>query len=202
MIMAKTVDNVITVKLSAALKRAAEAYGAAEGKRRILERLESRELRAFGFRKNSNELILIPVEFWQDKPVDDPIRSEAYGCRSYYQVHINWDEGSAWREDGDEAYYGIQLAREGFDQLLPPGSIGASPVGKDAMQPKDWLTAEVARIKVTREIDPRTKTELAQSLEGRIEAAARRGEVTKPVGYRHIVNNLGAWGLWPISSVQ
>jgi hypothetical protein len=196
MIMAKAVDNVITVKLSAALKRAAEAYGAAEGKRRILETLKSGELHALGFRKHSNKLIPILAQFWQDKPVDHPID---YGGLPYRRVYIDWDEGSArWNWNDDDVTFGIQLAREDFDKLLPPGSIGASPVGKDAMKPKDWLTAEVKRIKVEHKIIPSSKTEFAQLLEDRIEAAARRGEVTKPVGYRHIVNNLGTWKLWPI----
>jgi hypothetical protein len=201
MIMAKDVDNVSTVKLIDALKRAADSYGAANGKRRILERLKSGELHAFGFRKHSNKLIPIPPQFWQDKQVDHPID---YGGLPYRQVYIDWAEGSArwdWNDDDDDAMFGIRLAQEDFDKLLPPGSIGASPVGKDAMKPKDWLTAEVKRVKVEHETVPSSKTGFAQLLEDRIEAAARRGEVTKPVRYRHIVNNLEAWGLWPISSV-
>jgi hypothetical protein len=90
------------------------------------------------------------------------------------------------------------VVREDVLALLPEEPAGSAEASRKTA--KDWLTAEVKRIKVAREIIPNSKTELAKLLEGRIEAAARRGEVTKPVRYRHIVNNLEAWGLWPISS--
>jgi hypothetical protein len=131
--MAKAVDNAITVKLSAALERVAESYGAAEGKRRILERLKSGEQHAFGFRKHSSELALIPVEFWQDKPVDHPID---YGGLPYRHVYIDWAEGSAWREDGDEAYYGIRLAEEDSRKHRPPVGNSDGNVCAPAKQPE------------------------------------------------------------------
>jgi hypothetical protein len=56
-------------------------------------------------------------------------------------------------------------------------------------------------MKVKREIIPSGKTEFARLLEDRIRAAALRGEVTKPVGYRHIESLLGVLKLWPIPSV-
>ena len=98
-----------------------------------------------------------------------------------------------------ERDFAAVLVPQGETVTLPAGSVGAK---KDAMKPKDWLAAEVKRMKVAREVPGDIeKTDLARLLEGRIETAARRGEVTKPVGYRHIVNNLVALGLWPVSSI-
>lgn len=187
--MAKAVDNVTTVKLSDALERAAESYGTAEGKRRILEGLKSGELRAFGFRKHSNELILIPVQFWQDKPVDDPIRSEAFGCRSYYEAHIDSLQGSAWREDGDEAYYGIQLAGNDLVKLLPPDD-------GDDTNAKGWVPRVAQDLKRAGKLDGITKkTDYARL----IKAAGPPGG---KAGVEYIRDNVEEWGVWPISKIK
>lgn len=115
---------------------------------------------------------------------------------------ITWDESwvrRRWDYTASYTFYRIEVAMDNLTELLPAGSIRASAVGKDALSPKAWLTAEVKRMKAAREIPSGiTKTELATLLEGRIKAAALRGGVTKSVGYRHIVNNLEAWDLWSI----
>jgi hypothetical protein len=182
------------IKLSDALGDATESYGAAEGKRRILEKLKSGELRAFGFRKHSNESILIPVEFWQDKPVDDPIRSEAFGCRSYYQAHIDSLQGSAWREpDGVEAYYGIQLAGNDFVKLLPPDVVD----GDDTLA-KVWVPRVAQDLKRAGKLDQITKKiELARLI---IAAGVEAGR--DKVGESYVTDNLGKWELWPTSKIK
>jgi hypothetical protein len=67
-----------------------------------------------------------------------------------------------------------------------------------------WVTAEVKRMKAAGEISERTRiTDFAKQLEVRMSKARDDGDKSiKPVGWRHIKNNLPSWGLWPIASIE
>lgn len=142
-------------------------------------------------------------EFWREPPLTFPPPGPVPII--YWRSLVKtWDESWArrqWSNTDSYTFERIEVVMDDLAKLLPAGSIQASALGKNPVKPKDWLTAEVKRIKAAREIVPSGKTEFARSLEDRIKDAALRGEVTKPVGYRHIESLLGTLKLWPVPSV-
>jgi hypothetical protein len=110
---------------------------------------------------------------------------------------IKWDQSCAWR-DG-YTFYRIAVAEADLTKLLPANGINED----DAFTTKGFVTAEIKRMKAAGEIpNSIKKTDLARLIERKSNTAARRGEMAKPVKYRHIVNSLSDWGLWPISSIK
>ena len=131
-------------------------------------------------------------EFWTDL---DPVDIDGVVGFTKPSMVITWDQSCAQRHG--YVFYRIEVAEDDLIQLMPAGDAEGDEAGAKA-----WITAEAKRMKTAGEIPSGIiKTKFAQLLEGQIKAAARRGEVTKPVGYRHIVNKLEDWGLWPISSI-
>ena len=109
---------------------------------------------------------------------------------------ITWEESCARR--GSYSFYRIEVSEDDLTKLMPAGDAEG-----DEASAKAWVTAEAKRMKTAGEIPGgiTKKADFAKLLEGQIKAAARRGDAVKPVGYRHIANNLKDWGLWPISSI-
>jgi hypothetical protein len=65
---------------------------------------------------------------------------------------------------------------------------------------KSWIEAEVRRMKSDGEIPARI-SDFAKALERLMHTAARLGPSIRPVGWRHIKNQLPNWGLWPIDRI-
>jgi hypothetical protein len=95
--------------------------------------------------------------------------------------------------------------RETFKKIADRAISGARPKAA-TQQPaqaraktpaKQWVPAEVARMKAAGEI-PQRITDLAVMLAKRMEKAAKTDKTLKPVGAAHIKNKLRSWACWPI----
>jgi hypothetical protein len=88
------------------------------------------------------------------------------------------------------------------------------PVAKPTEQPqperapkvfstKDWIVNAVNTMKADGEVSARTRiTPLAKALADRMDKAVAAGKVRRSVGWRHIKNQLPAWGLWPFKKTK
>jgi hypothetical protein len=99
-------------------------------------------------------------------------------------------EGGTARGEGVPPLYDLRLRKL--------GALAAS----DSVQ---WLMAEARRMKAAGEIregSPAEKAELARLLEKKLEKAVKDGQARKALKWHYIANQLGPWGLWPISSIK
>jgi hypothetical protein len=207
--MAKAVDKSITwILLSEATARVVSAYQSREfAERQLTNWLSAGELRwrsacLEGSRRNSDPGSGDP-EFWRgiQVPLLQPPAPPWICLAPATWSIIKWDQSCAWR-DG-YTFYRIEVAEADLTKLLPVDGINED----DAGTTKAFVIAEIKRMKAAGEIPSictkgKGKTELAKLIVERVKIAVRRGVLTKPVDYRHIVNNLELWGLWPISSIK
>jgi hypothetical protein len=189
MIMAKATNNITTswLWLCDARQRALKHYQSATfTERRIVEWLNARKIRCDGMgvegsKQNSDPGPGDPT-FWQEP---DQTSSGATGLR------INWDESSVWRRSytANRSYtvYGIKLAEDDLHKLLPPDdSVGTSP-----KTPKEWIVAEVERLKATGQINSLMGiTAVARLLETRMRDAPAS---IKRLKWTTIRNRLHDW---------
>jgi hypothetical protein len=116
-------------------------------------------------------------------------------------LETNFDE--SWAREtyviGGTAAYGIQVAREDVEALLPP----KPPVLKGYGGAKSWIVKTTCDMKAAGEIpaDIR-KMDLARLLEAKMREAARTDPSIRPITARSIANKLAEWGLWPISKIK
>jgi hypothetical protein len=68
---------------------------------------------------------------------------------------------------------------------------------------KVWVTNAVKEMRKHGQFSERTRiTNLAKTLADRMDKAVEAGKVRRPVGWRHIKNELPKWGLWPIKKIK
>ncbi len=113
--------------------------------------------------------------------------------------------------DSDE-----QLEDFSYHYFLRESDVRLWPITGGASAPTDhpnldtgvtgtstWIAGEAHRLKVAGKIREGMRiTDLARLLEKRMSDAADTDKSLRKVGWRHIKNNLPAWGLWPISLIN
>jgi hypothetical protein len=113
----------------------------------------------------------------------------------------NFDESWAREKyviDGSAAY-GIQVAREDVEALLP----AKPPVLKGFGGAKSWITIKARQLKAAGKIRADiTKADFARLLADRMREAAGTDPSVRPITARSIANKLAEWGLWPISKIK
>jgi hypothetical protein len=103
-------------------------------------------------------------------------------------VEINFDESSAVRFAPGGKIYGIQVALNDLEELLPPEQIADQ---ESPSATKAWVAAEVDRMKDKGELSKyRGTTALAKELERRRNKAADTNKSIKPVRWPYIKNIL------------
>jgi len=115
----------------------------------------------------------------------------------------------------DEVFLMLRKARLlGSSEQLPVLESSASPETEAQLQTpasvrelsaKKWITREAQRLKRLGKIPvgKGAKTKFAKLLEANMKEAARTDTSISisPVSYKHILNQLSAWGLWPIDVI-
>jgi hypothetical protein len=98
------------------------------------------------------------------------------------------------------ARYGITVSRTHVCALLPKEPTKR----EDRNSAGKWVAAEAKRMKAAGRIPggESAKTEFARELERRMKNAADADRSIRPVKYRHIMNSLKKWGLWPPASIR
>lgn len=100
------------------------------------------------------------------------------------------------------------VGRRRFDRLYstaPPSVPAVQKPTARQVAAIEWITREARRLKRTDKIPAGIKmTPFAKMLATNLEEAARtdRSISIKPVGWRHILNKLKKWGLWPIDAIE
>ena len=106
-------------------------------------------------------------KFWVEPPLTFPPPGPVLIIQTRTLIKT-WDESwvrRRWAWADSYTFRRIEVVEEDLAKLLPAGSTRAR-AKKDAMEPKDWLTAEVKRMKAEGEIPGGiTKTEFATLLE-------------------------------------
>jgi hypothetical protein len=87
--------------------------------------------------------------------------------------------------------------------LRPPPWMRTASGATRRVESKTWITCEAKRLKARDEVPAGISiTDFARKLAERMRAAAETDHSIRPVGWKHIKNNLQRWGLWPISAIR
>jgi hypothetical protein len=186
--MAKASGNVIKwIWLRDAKERATDRYQSAQRSEEcIREWLESGRLRwrcVDPANRSGDPTFFQDREFVAENRPGD----EFFVVRPRY-VEINFDESSAVRFAPGGKIYGIQVALNDLEELLPPEQIADQ---ESPSATKAWVAAEVDRMKDKGELSKyRGTTALAKELERRRNKAADTNKSIKPVRWPYIKNIL------------